>query len=98
MFVFLRFARIELGGVHVVTAAQVGLPYSGPFLLRATLLRLVLSPSLPRPKTSPPTRGFPPRTPPTGEGWGLGFFVKGDTPKTISRAQKKDHEDYITYH
>ena len=35
-------------------------------------------------KSSPPTRGDLLKTTSTGEGWRLGFLVKGDTPKTIS--------------
>src|SRR6478609_11028411 len=32
-----RCARVALGGVHVISAAEVGFPFSGPFLLRAPL-------------------------------------------------------------
>lgn len=54
------------------------------------------SPSLPRRKTNPPTRGDLLKITSTGEGWRLGFFVKGDGQKTQCRAEKKDHENYIT--
>ena len=47
-------------------------------------------------QSQPAHSWFPLKTTPTGEGWGLRFFMKGDGQKTHSRAEKKDYENYIT--
>ena len=60
--------------------------FSGPAF---SAPRFSPSPSLPRRKTSPPTRGDLLKSTSTGEGWRLGFSVKGDGQKTHSRAEKK---------
>ena len=48
------------------------------------------------PKTPARLARFPLKPTPMQEGWGRGFFVKGDRPNTHSRAEKKDYENYIT--
>jgi hypothetical protein len=58
---------------------------SGFFCAAFLSVALTASPN----HTSPPARGFPLKTTPTGEGWRLRFFVKGDRPNTHSRAEKK---------
>src|ERR1017187_5353935 len=58
---------------------------SGFFCAAFLSVALTASPN----HTSPPARGFPLKTTPTGEGWRLRFFVTGDRPNTHSRAEKK---------
>jgi hypothetical protein len=48
------------------------------------------------PRTPARLSWCPLKTTPTKEGWGRGFFVKGDGQKTHSRAEKKAYENYIT--
>lgn len=67
-------------------AGKVGSAFSSPvFLPRVSFCR----PHGVAGNTSPPARGFPLKTTPTGEGWRLRFFVTGDRPNTHSRAEKK---------
>ena len=104
LFSFPRSARIELGGVHVVPAAQVSLPHSGPFLLRAPLLRLVLSPSLPRRQIQPAHSWRPSEDHFHGGGLAARLSREGrhsEDHQQLGRCgshQKKDHEYYITKH
>ena len=47
-------------------------------------------------QNQPAPRGDLLKTTSTGEGWGFRCFMKGDGQKTQCRAEKKDHENYIT--
>jgi len=63
-----------------------GASFSMPAFSASAFLSVALMASA---QSQPARSWFPPRIPPTGEGWGFRFFMKGDGQKTHSRAEKK---------